>query len=87
LHEVVVFSKEGCHLCEKAIEVLNQLSRSHSLRIQILDITKNSQLLEKYSIEIPVVQLDGGIVFHASDINALNDIELKLTAAISDLRD
>jgi glutaredoxin len=87
LHEVVVFSKEGCHLCEKAIDTLNQLSRSHSIRIQILDISKDHQLFEKYSLEIPVVQLDSRLVFQASDINALGDIERKLTSIISSLAD
>ncbi len=87
MHEVVVFSKEGCHLCERAIDTLNRLSLSHSFRIQILDISKDRRLFEKYSLEIPVVQLDGESVFHASDINALDDIERKLTSMISGLAD
>ena len=85
MHEVVVFSKEGCHLCERAIATLNQLSRSYSLQIQIVDITRDSQLFEKYSLEIPVVWLDGRTVFRASDINALDDIERELTTIIYNL--
>jgi len=85
LHEVVIFSKEGCHLCERAIATLNQLSHSYSLQIQILDITKDSQLFEKYSLEIPVVQLDGRTVFRARDIKALDDIDRELTTVIYDL--
>ncbi len=47
---------------------------------------KDEKLFEKYSVEIPVVEVDGKIVFKASEINIPSDIERKLTAIISGIK-
>ena len=85
LHRVVVYSKEGCHLCERAISTLSELSGQKTFQLQILDIAKDEKLFEKFSVEIPVVEVDGKVVFRASDISALSDIERKITGIILEL--
>jgi len=35
---VTVFSKEGCHLCEKVIATLSSLSARFDLQVRVVDI-------------------------------------------------
>jgi len=83
MHRVVIFSKDGCHLCEHAISTLMELSKSHSLEVHTFEITKDPKVFEKYYLSIPVVELDGKIVFQASDIDSPDDIERKLSLIVS----
>jgi glutaredoxin len=85
LHKVIVYSKQGCHLCERAIAKLNELSKMDSFEVQTFEITRNEAIFEKYSISIPVVELDGRIVFRVEDIDSPDDIEIKLNVIFSDL--
>jgi glutaredoxin len=85
LHRVVVYSREGCHLCERAITTLSGLSDRKAFQLEILDITKEGELFERFSLEIPVVEVDGEVAFRASDINTLTDIEQKITWTILEL--
>lgn len=83
MRTIVIFSKDGCHLCERAITRLNELSKSKRFEFKIFDITKEPALFQKYFLSIPVVEIDGEIVFQASDIRTPDDIERKLDAIIS----
>jgi glutaredoxin len=48
-----LFSTSGCHLCEQAEALLQNLPLALDYRIQ--EITENNQWLEQYSIRIPVL--------------------------------
>ncbi len=85
MHKIVIFSKEGCHLCERAIIKLQDFSETGMFDLEISDITKDSALFEKYFLSIPVVELDGRIVFRATDLRRPEDIEIKLDSIVSDL--
>jgi glutaredoxin len=85
MHRAVVYSKDGCHLCERAMSALIELSKTHSLEVRTFEITKDTKVFEKYYLSIPVVMLDGKIVFQASDIDAPDDIARKLSAIVSSL--
>ena len=58
--EVIVYGRPGCHLCDEAIELLEQL-RSEGLRFELRsiniesDATLHAALLER----IPVIEVDG----------------------------
>jgi glutaredoxin len=65
---VTVFSKEGCHLCEKVIETLNSLSARFDLHVMVVDINDDPSLQDRYSLTIPVVQINGEDVFDAGDM-------------------
>ena len=53
-----MYSKENCSLCEKAKEILDEISQEIPLEIKEVDIYKDDKLLEKYQIMIPVVEID-----------------------------
>ena len=65
---VEVLSKDGCHLCEKAIDVLKELSTEYGFQIEIVDIRKNETLYKDFFLKIPVVRIDGRVVFNAEDV-------------------
>jgi hypothetical protein len=64
-----VFSKEGCHLCEKVIETLNSLSVRFDLQVMVVDINDDPRHRDKYLLTIPVVQINGEDIFDARNMS------------------
>ncbi|WP_243388217.1 glutaredoxin family protein [Bacillus kexueae] len=60
--QVVVYSKNGCPLCDEAIEHLKELQNEYPITINVVDIYENDDLLEKYQLMIPVVEIKGEII-------------------------
>lgn len=54
-HQVLLFTRAGCHLCEEAAEVLLR----HGLKATPIDIDANPELRERYDTCVPVVVIDG----------------------------
>jgi glutaredoxin len=53
--EVVLYTRQGCHLCEVAAELLAR----HRLEVQKVDIDLQPELRERYNECVPVVVIDG----------------------------
>lgn len=49
------YTTAGCHLCEQAALMLEELQRQRPVSIEIIDIANSEVLVEKYGIRIPVV--------------------------------
>ncbi|HEX2924498.1 MAG TPA: glutaredoxin family protein [Chloroflexota bacterium] len=62
-HTAILYTREGCCLCDRARAVLLRLKEEYDLRIQEVDITGDPQLLDSYQFAIPVVVLDGEVEF------------------------
>lgn len=56
---LVLYHTTGCHLCEKARDLLWPLLSSHGIKLTEIDIADSDQLIESYGIRIPVVSADG----------------------------
>jgi glutaredoxin len=56
---VVLYTRDGCHLCEEAQEVLGDFGFSPT----IIDIDADSNLRERFDTCVPVVEIDGKIRF------------------------
>lgn len=55
-----LFGTLGCHLCEKAEQVLQPFV-AQGLVVELLDIIESSEWLERYSLTIPVLRrVDNG---------------------------
>lgn len=80
---VTVFSKKGCHLCERVIEALRTLSPRYDLEVRVVDITLDAKLTSKYLLTVPVVQVEGREVFDASKMTADSSYVARLERAIS----
>ena len=58
-HDVVLYTREGCHLCEVAREML----RDHGLEPKLVDVDTDLALRERFDTCVPVVEIDGKIRF------------------------
>ncbi|MFO0791744.1 MAG: glutaredoxin family protein [Pirellulales bacterium] len=58
-HNVVLYSREGCHLCTDA----EQLLRDHGLQPSIIDIDNDASLQARFDTCVPVVEIDGKVRF------------------------
>ena len=57
--KVVLYTRDGCHLCEEAQEVLSEFGISPT----IMDIDADPNLRERFDTCVPVVEIDGKIRF------------------------
>ncbi len=59
MHDVVVYSRKGCHLCDVVKETLAQVQGEADFQWREVDIDTDPELVEAYGMEVPVVMLDG----------------------------
>ncbi len=79
---VVVYTKEGCHLCENVISTLRELAIEGPLEIFTRDITESPELYERYKNVIPVVEVNGNIRLGGSTLSDQNTLEMVLRRAV-----
>ena len=58
-HEVVLYTRTGCHLCDDA----EQMLADHGLQATLIDIDAVPELRERFDTCVPVVEIDGKIRF------------------------
>jgi glutaredoxin len=63
MHDVVVYSREGCHLCEIVKQTLTEIQGEAEFQWREVDIDADPQLRCKYNDEVPVVFIDGRKAF------------------------
>ncbi len=56
---MVLYSRQGCHLCTDAEQLLLQ----HGLRPRVIDIDHDPALQERFDTCVPVVEIDGKVRF------------------------
>lgn len=56
---VTLFSRVGCHLCDQAREVIDQVCEQVGEEFDEVDIDTSSTLQQRYGEEIPVTLVDG----------------------------
>ena len=56
---VTIYSSENCHLCEVALEALKSVESELHFEIEKVYIDGNSDLVNKYGEEVPVIHIDG----------------------------
>jgi glutaredoxin len=63
IHRITLYSARGCHLCESARRVLDQVRGESPFELEEVDITDDSELERRYRELIPVVLVDGEQAF------------------------
>jgi glutaredoxin len=58
-HQVTIYSKPDCHLCDRAKEVVERCKEKVDLTLEVVDISQKPELLAQYHHDIPVILLDG----------------------------
>jgi glutaredoxin len=56
---VTLFTRKGCHLCEKAKEVIHDLGTKINFHYEEYDIEAKEEWTENYGLMIPVVLING----------------------------
>jgi glutaredoxin len=62
-HEVIVYSRKGCHLCDIVKETLSKLERHGTFHWQEIDVDTDDDLRRQFTDEVPVVFIDGRKAF------------------------
>jgi glutaredoxin len=63
MHDVVVYSRQGCHLCDVVKGTLRKLQDQADYRWREVDIDADPELQQKYNDEVPVVFINGRKAF------------------------
>ncbi len=63
MHDVVVYSRKGCHLCEVVKNTLTQVQGKADFQWREVDIDSDPELRRKFTDEVPVVFIDGRKAF------------------------
>lgn len=59
MRRFTIYSKPGCHLCERARAVLERCQHQEPFLIETVDISQQPDLAARFATEIPVILLDG----------------------------
>jgi glutaredoxin len=55
---VTLYTRAGCHLCEVALGVVQRVASGRA-EVELVDIDTDPQLVERYTVRVPVVAVDG----------------------------
>ncbi|MBI9113939.1 glutaredoxin family protein [Sanguibacter suaedae] len=55
----VLYSREGCHLCEEALAVVERVCAAVGESWAVVDVDSTQALRERYGEYVPVVEVDG----------------------------
>jgi len=71
---VTLYTRVGCHLCDVAKDVLEQVRSERPFELETVDIDTDPELVRLYGEEVPVVAVDGRKAFkYRVDAAALRD--------------
>ena len=60
---VTLYSAQGCHLCDRAREVLDSVRSEIPFDFEEIDITGDPELESRHREWLPVVEIDGARAF------------------------
>ena len=63
MHEVIVYSRKQCHLCDEVKQKLHRLASSGQFHWRDVDIDTDPELQRLYNEEVPVVFINGRKAF------------------------
>ena len=64
---LTLYSTEGCHLCEMAFKLTEQLNISH--KVNVVDIALDDELFSRYGVTIPVLKFESSDLSKHSELN------------------
>lgn len=56
---LVLYSKPGCHLCDEMKHLIDRVATRIDLELEVVDISTDPALQDRYGLEIPVLLIDG----------------------------
>ncbi|WP_386061947.1 glutaredoxin family protein [Thalassobacillus hwangdonensis] len=64
MKEVILYMRENCCLCDEVKVLLDLLQSDHEFEMIEKDIESDEALLQRFMIEIPVVEIDGELLYY-----------------------
>lgn len=61
--EVLVYTKNGCHLCDEVKAQLQSLQQRYPFELREQNIVEDAEIYEKFKDEIPVIFINGRKAF------------------------
>jgi glutaredoxin len=71
--DVVMYTRQGCHLCEQAWQQLEEARQRYQFVLRQVDVDGDVQLARQYGACVPVVVINGRVRFRG----VLNPVLLK----------
>lgn len=62
-HQIVLYTKFGCHLCDEAKLILHRRRAKFDLQVREIDVSQDAMLLRRWGDCVPVVEIDGKVRF------------------------
>ncbi|MDO5533036.1 MAG: glutaredoxin family protein [Propionibacteriaceae bacterium] len=56
---VVVLTRQGCHLCDDALAIIETVCRDQAVSWQAVDVDSDPDLRARYTDHVPVTFVDG----------------------------
>jgi glutaredoxin len=56
--QVTFYTKAGCHLCEDARDMLDEIATRTPYELTEIDIRRDTELFERYRYRIPVIMIN-----------------------------
>lgn len=56
---VVVYTRQGCHLCDDALAVVAPLAAEAATTVRLVDVDDDAVLRDRFGELVPVVEVDG----------------------------
>ena len=56
---VRLYHADGCHLCDRALDVVEEARTSVSFSLELVNITGDAALEAEYRALLPVIEVDG----------------------------
>ena len=76
--KVTMFSKQECHLCDQALQYLDDLQGTIPHQLEVIEIDQDPELQKKYGIDIPVIEVGP---YRLKSPFTSQDLEITLRAA------
>jgi len=61
--EIVMYTRQGCHLCEQAWEKLERARQRYGFALRQVDVDGDPRLAQEYGECVPVVTINGRVRF------------------------
>jgi glutaredoxin len=62
--QLILYYREGCHLCEAMLQALRGLQRRLEFELQLVDVDRDAELARRYDEWVPVLCLGEREVCH-----------------------
>jgi glutaredoxin len=56
---VTIYTRQGCHLCEKAHDLLAAFAQTYPVAVELIEIDLDAALTKRYGEKVPVVVVNG----------------------------